>query len=265
MKTSKVTSIESMFENCASLTSIDLSELDTTSLINMKKLFSGCSALKVIDFSNLNLENINSVSDMFNGLATNFEYIILTNAQLSDQLFSEIKAKISNKYYYLKCSITEIIQNGDYKCCDSNWEVNCFQCLDSKIIFYDKISFLSSKEQIFCGNIDLTKYYLKEEGTKKYYTKCENAMTYCDECSSEDNCSKCQTNYVIKRDNNYACVLKTSIENDKYFYTDDSGITYYSCRLYNDISNCDECSNKNTCDKCIEGYVLKRDNNYVCS
>ena len=35
IKTSKVTSIESMFENCASLTSIDLTDLDTTPLINM--------------------------------------------------------------------------------------------------------------------------------------------------------------------------------------------------------------------------------------
>ena len=55
-------------------------------------------------------------------------------------------------------------------------------------------------------------------------------------------CNKCQTNYALKRENNYECVLKTSIENDKHFYTNDSGITYYSCSLYNTISNCNECS-----------------------
>ena len=198
MKISKVTSIESMFENCALLTSIDLSDLDTISLINMDKLFSGCSKLKVIDFSNLNLQNVVSSSNMFNGLPTNFEYIILTNAKLSDVLFTEIKAEINNKYYYLDCSTEEIIQNGDYKCCETNGERNCFQCSGNKIIFYDKISFLSSKEQISCGNTDITKFYLKEEGTKKFYRKCENAMTKCDECSSETQCTKCQTNYESK-------------------------------------------------------------------
>ena len=264
MKISKVTSIESMFENCVLLTSIDLSHLDTTSLIKIDKLFCGCSALKVIDFSNLNLENVNSASNIFYGLPTNFEYINLTNAKLSDALFSEIKSEINDKYYYLDCYTTEIIQNGDYKCCNTNGERNCFQCSDNKIIFYDKISFLSSKEQISCGNIDITKFYLKEEGTKKYYRKCENAMTYCDECSSADHCTKIKTNYALKRENNYEYVLKTSIENDKHFYTNDSGITYYSCSLYNTILNCDECSSRNTCNKCQTNYALKRENNYEC-
>ena len=143
-------------------------------------------------------------------------------------------------------------------------EKECFQCSDNKIIFYDKISFLSSKEQISCGNIDITKFYLKEEGTKKYYRKCENAMTYCDECSSSDHCTKCKTNYAFKRGSNIECVLKASIENDKHFYTNDSGITYYSCSLYNTISNCNECSSRNTCNKCQTNYALKRENNYEC-
>ena len=40
-----------------------------------------------------------------------------------------------------------------------------FQSLDNKIIFYDKISYLTSKDQITCGNIVTSKYYPKEEGT----------------------------------------------------------------------------------------------------
>ena len=265
IKTSKVTSIESMFENCASLTSIDLTDLDTTSLINMQKLFSGCSALKIIDFSNLNMENVHSVSDIFNGIGTNFEYIILTNAKLSDELFSEIKDELTDKYYYIDCSTSEIIQNGDYKCCDSDEETNCFYCLNNKIIFYDKISFLEGKEQISCENIDITKYYLKEEGAKKFYSKCENAITNCDECSSEEQCTKCKTGYAFKiESSSIECVEEGTLINNKHFYTTDSGITYYSCNSYNDIINCDECSNGNTCNKCIEGYSLKYDNSIEC-
>ena len=264
IKTSKVTSIESMFENCASLTSIDLTDLDTTSLINMQKLFLGCSALKVINFSNLNIENVHSVSDIFKDIETNFEYIILTNVKLSDELFSEITDKLTDKYYYLDCSTSEIIQNGDYRCCDSDGETDCFYCLNNKIIFYDKISFLKSKEQISCENIDITKYYLKEEGTKKFYSKCENAITNCDECSSEEQCTKCKTGYAFKiESSNIECVEEGTLINNKHFYTTDSGISYYSCNSYNDITNCDECTNRNTCDKCPTNYVFKIEDNSI--
>ena len=93
----------------------------------MKSLFSGCSSLKVIDFNNLNLENINLCSGMFNGL-TDFEYIILTNTKLSDELFSQISNNLNDKYFfYIDCSLSEIIQNGNYKCCDSSGETNCFR------------------------------------------------------------------------------------------------------------------------------------------
>ena len=61
------------------------------------------------------MENIGSCSNIFNGL-TNFEYIILTNTILSDGLFSQIKNNLNDKYYYIDCSLSELIQNGNYKC-----------------------------------------------------------------------------------------------------------------------------------------------------
>ena len=89
-------------------------------------------------------------------------------------------------------------------------------------------------------------------------------MSNCDECSSGNTCDKCIEGYVLQGDNNYACVLKTSIENNKKFYPDDSGNTYYSCNLFNNVSNCDECSNGNTCEKCLETYNLLN-NNTLCA
>ena len=77
-------------------------------------------------------------------------------------------------------------------------------------------------------------------------------------------CTKCKTNYAIKRESNTECLPKTSLTNDKHFYTNDTGITYYSCSLYNTILNCDECSSGNTCNKCQTNYALKRENNYEC-
>ena len=72
------------------------------------------------------MENIGSCSNILNGL-TNFEYIILTNTILSDGLFSQIKNNLNDKYYYIDCSLSELIQNGNYKCCNSLDETNCFK------------------------------------------------------------------------------------------------------------------------------------------
>ena len=68
---------------------------------------------------------------------------------------------------------------------------------------------------------------------------------------------------MLKRTSINKCVLKTILTSDNQFYTNDSEITYYSYNLFNDVNNCDECSNGNTCDKCLEGYDLYN-NNKLC-
>ena len=90
LDTSRVTSMEAMFRNCA-VTELDLSGLDTTNVgdmyemfagcekltnivfsenfgancSNMSDLFARCSALVTLDLSNLNTENCSGISHMF--------------------------------------------------------------------------------------------------------------------------------------------------------------------------------------------------------
>ena len=54
--------------------------------------------------------------------------------------------------------------------------------------------------------------------------------------------------------NNIDCSEKTLLERNKYFYTNDSGINYYSCLLFNKVENCEECYKNDICDKCKNGY-----------
>ena len=61
-----------MFENCKSLITIDLSVLNTNSVINMKSMFSGCSSLNYIAFSNnqdssFDSSSVTNMDYMFNG------------------------------------------------------------------------------------------------------------------------------------------------------------------------------------------------------
>ena len=64
--TSNVTSFEVMFNACWSLTSLDLQSFDTSKVTNMDSMFSNCSKLKTIYVSNLwNTSNVTNSGAMF--------------------------------------------------------------------------------------------------------------------------------------------------------------------------------------------------------
>ena len=54
-----------MFFNCQSLTSIDLSNIDTSSVTDMRIMFSGCSNLTNLDLSNFDMSNVTLMISMF--------------------------------------------------------------------------------------------------------------------------------------------------------------------------------------------------------
>ena len=56
---STLTDMGSMFEYCENLTSLDLSHFDTSKVANMVEMFSGCSSLETINCDGLKLPNIN--------------------------------------------------------------------------------------------------------------------------------------------------------------------------------------------------------------
>ena len=59
-----------MFENCSSLTSLDLSSLNTSSVTNMGFMFSGCISLTSLDLSHFNTGNVTNMYDMFAGCSS---------------------------------------------------------------------------------------------------------------------------------------------------------------------------------------------------
>ena len=113
-------------------------------------------------------------------------------------------------------------------------------------------------------DISSDKFYLDTETGK--YEYCSHKITNCERCLIDNdnnfNCQECKSNYVFKHNNNIECVLKTSLEENNLYYTNDSGINYYSCNnpLYNEVSNCIKCSNKYSCLQCHEDYILVNNN-----
>lgn len=63
--TSKVTNMESMFEGCSSLTSLNLNNFDTSNVTNMMSMFAFCSGLTSLDLSKFNTSNVTNMSGMF--------------------------------------------------------------------------------------------------------------------------------------------------------------------------------------------------------
>ena len=70
--------IKYLFYNCSSLTSIDLSELNTKNVTDMSYIFYQCSSLTNINFSNFYTKNVINMSNMFYGCSS------LTNLDLSN-------------------------------------------------------------------------------------------------------------------------------------------------------------------------------------
>jgi len=63
--TSKVTNMFSMFQECSSLTSLDLSSFDTSKVTDMLQMFWKCSALKSLILSSFNTSKVTDMGNMF--------------------------------------------------------------------------------------------------------------------------------------------------------------------------------------------------------
>ena len=63
--TSKVTCMEWMFGNCLSLATLDLSSFDTSNVTSMNNMFQACLNLAKLDLSNFNTSKMITMSNMF--------------------------------------------------------------------------------------------------------------------------------------------------------------------------------------------------------
>ena len=100
------------------------------------------------------------------------------------------------------------------------------------------------------------KYYYDNDLGK--YKLCSYKLSNCEKCIIKNNefiCKECSSEYALKHDENTACADKSSLEGNENFYTNDSGINY-SCSLFNDVTHCVKCSNKDTCIECEDPYEM---------
>ena len=65
LNTEKVTDMSRMFENCQTLTSLDVTKFNTANVTNMSDMFSNCSSLTSLDVTHFNTANVTNMIFMF--------------------------------------------------------------------------------------------------------------------------------------------------------------------------------------------------------
>jgi surface protein len=63
--TGKVTTMSSMFNGCSNLTALDVSKFNTSNVTTMTHMFSSCSSLTTLDFSHFNTAKVKTMNVMF--------------------------------------------------------------------------------------------------------------------------------------------------------------------------------------------------------
>lgn len=74
--TSNVTNISGMFMRCSSLTSLNLSNFDTSNVTNMYGMFYSCYKLIHVDLRSFDFTKVTNYSSMFGGVPNNCEIIV---------------------------------------------------------------------------------------------------------------------------------------------------------------------------------------------
>ena len=90
LDTSRVTNMASLFSGCSSLTELDLSWLDTSSVTSMDYMFRNCTSLRTVDISGFDTEDVRSFAYMFSGCSS-----------LTSVNFGTIDTKKVSSMYYM--------------------------------------------------------------------------------------------------------------------------------------------------------------------
>ena len=106
LNTDNMTYMDSMFDGCSSLTSLDLSGFKTDNVTSMGSMFKGCSSLMSLNLSGFKTDNVTSMWGMFFGCSN------LTNLDVSGFKTDNVT---SMRNMFLGCSSLTILNVSGFK------------------------------------------------------------------------------------------------------------------------------------------------------
>nr|DAK04306.1 MAG TPA: protein of unknown function DUF285 [Caudoviricetes sp.] len=115
-----VTNMNHMFCNCSYITTIDLSNFDTSNVVDMSSMFYDCDSLTTLDLSNFDTSKVKDMMRMFYGCSK------LTTLDLSSFDTSKVKDMCA---MFINCSnLTTIKGVIDMKSCKYFYEDMFYNC-----------------------------------------------------------------------------------------------------------------------------------------
>lgn len=151
--TSNTTTMWMMFQNCTALTSLDLSNFNTASAKTFLRMFYGCSGLTSLNLSNFNTANVTDFSSMFYSCSG------LTSLDLSNFDTSNATSFMS---MFRSCSTLLTIYSGD-------WDVS--PSSNSSFMFADCTSLVGGNGTTYdVYHIDASYAHIDVAGNPGYFT-----------------------------------------------------------------------------------------------
>ena len=114
LDTSKVTSMEYMFDGCTSLTSLDLSSFDTSNVTNMNRFFESATSLTSLDLSNFDTSNVKGMYRLFYGCSSltslDMSNWDTSNVTENGQMFYECRS-LKDVYITVEATLNKLTNN----------------------------------------------------------------------------------------------------------------------------------------------------------
>ena len=115
--TSNVTNMRWMFATCFNLTSLDLSNFNTSKVINIEYIFSGCTSLTSLNLSNWDVSKVTNMTYMFDACSSLKDVYITVEATLN-KLTNNLTSQGAD---YIPQTATIHYNGVDYKWNGSAW------------------------------------------------------------------------------------------------------------------------------------------------
>ena len=198
LNTAKVTDMSYMFDNCSSLTSLDVTHFNTANVTDMRFMFYCCTSLTSLDVTHFNTANVTNMGYMF--------YICSSLTSLDVTHFNTAKVTDMRDMFYSCSSLTSLdvtnfntanVANMSYMFsgCSSLTSLdvtnfNTVNVTDMSYMFFNCLSLTSldvtnfntaevtNMSYMFINCVALTSLYLTNFNTEKV-TNMEGMFSYC--------------------------------------------------------------------------------------
>ena len=174
LNTEKVTSMNTMFYNCFSLTSLDVTHFNTAKVKNMSRMFYSCSSLTSLDVTHFNTANVADMNGMFSSCLklTSLDVTNFNTANVTDMSFM-----------FSNCVALTSLDVTNFNTANVTGMTRMFLGCSS-LTSLDVTNFNTAKvtdmSYMFSGCVVLTSLYLTNFNTEKV----TNTNSMFDRCSS---------------------------------------------------------------------------------